>query len=648
MVVAFNAENLLAVAEWVRQQYPDDKIIVCADDDHTTAGNPGIIKASEAARAVNGLVAVPVFGENRKADDTDMNDLACASGIDAVALASGPRPPPDPDNLDEADAADGESETAETKKQSDALVQMAASADLFHDADHAAYADIRVKDHRETYPVKSRNFKLWLTGTYYRATKSAPSPNALTMALAVVEAQAVHDGSQHDVHLRVAGHDGCIYLDLCDADWHVVEVDTDGWRVTKTAPVRFIRRKGMLALPVPTQGGTLKRLRRYINVNTDADFTLACAWPIGALCDHGPYPVLSANCEAGTAKSTLIKVLRALVDPNKAPLRAPPREDRDLFIAASNAHAVSFDNLSELRSWLSDSLARLSTGGGFATRQLFTDDDERLFEATRPVLLGAIANVVVKGDLADRCIRLELKRIPDSKRQREREFWESFERDRPAILGALLDAVAHGLRELPNLDLTKLPRMADFTAWVVACGDGLLWEPGAFVKAYAANRSNITRDVVDADAVASAVQELMTGVEAPWSGTMTDLLARLDIVVGDKVAQRKGWPTTAAALGGRLRQVAPQLRRLGILMTSTRQGKERVRTVTLTRNVKVGKSPSARTDDPTRNPLKNATFFGGGQADRADGDLQTSPPRGHRPVRRPLRANGTRPPRHDN
>jgi putative DNA primase/helicase len=61
VAVAFSAGNLLAVAQAMRAKFPDLPMILCADDD-LTAGNPGLTKATEAARAVGGVVAVPDFG----------------------------------------------------------------------------------------------------------------------------------------------------------------------------------------------------------------------------------------------------------------------------------------------------------------------------------------------------------------------------------------------------------------------------------------------------------------------------------------------------------------------------------------------------------------------------------------------------------
>jgi hypothetical protein len=177
--------------------------------------------------------------------------------------------------------------------------------------------------------------------------------------------------------------------------------------------------------------------------------------------------VIVLSGEQGSAKSTFSAILRALLDPNTAPLRALPREDRDLFIAASNGHVLAFDNVSGLPAWISDTLCRLATGGGFAVRQLYSDQDEVLFDAARPVILNGIEDIVTRPDLADRAVFLTLEPIPEERRRPEQELWAAFEAERPRILGVLLDAVAKGLAQLQHTKLDRLPRMADFA------GDGL-------------------------------------------------------------------------------------------------------------------------------------------------------------------------------
>src|SRR5213078_5023396 len=147
---------------------------------------------------------------------------------------------------------------------------------------------------------------------------------------------------------------------------------------------------------------------------------------------------------------------------------------------------LAFDNVSGLQAWISDTLCRLATGGGFAVRQLYTDQDEVLFDATRPVILNGIEDIVTRPDLADRAVLLTLEPIPEERRRAEVELWAAFEAERPRILGVLLDAVVEGLKRLPETRLEKLPRMADFALWATAC-EGALWAEGAFGAAYSSN-----------------------------------------------------------------------------------------------------------------------------------------------------------------
>src|SRR5205809_2067555 len=167
----------------------------------------------------------------------------------------------------------------------------------------------------------------------------------------------------------------------------------------------------------------------------------------------GPYPLLAVSGEQGSAKTVFSKILRALIDPNAAPVRTAPREERDLFIAAGNGHLLAFDNLSDLPAWVSDALCRLASGGSFAVRQLYTDRDEVLFQAARPIILNGIEDIIARPDLADRAIFLTLPHLHEQRRRVEKEIWCDFESAHPHILGALLDAASHGLRALPEVRL---------------------------------------------------------------------------------------------------------------------------------------------------------------------------------------------------
>ena len=156
-----------------------------------------------------------------------------------------------------------------------------------------------------------------------------------------LEARAQFDGPQRAVHIRTAAHEGRIYLDLADDCWRAIEIGPDGWRVVAAPPVRFRRAAGMLPLPMPMRGGSVEALAPFLNLNGPGDFVLIVAWLLAALRPAGPYPLLAVSGEQGSSKTVLSKILRALVDPNAAPVRSAPREERDLFIAASNGHLLA-------------------------------------------------------------------------------------------------------------------------------------------------------------------------------------------------------------------------------------------------------------------------------------------------------------------
>lgn len=454
-------------------------------------------------------------------------------------------------------------------KAADVLISLAEEAELFHGPDGTAYADLPIRGHRETWPVRSKGFKRWLSRGYYEETDGAPNSEAMQSALNILDAKSHYDGAEHEVHVRVAGLDGRINLDLCDKDWRAIEVDEGGWRIEEEPPIRFRRSPGMLPLPMPQRGGSVETLRSLLNVSNNDGFVLTVTWLLAALRNQGPYPVLAISGEQGSAKSSFCAFIRALIDPNHAPLRALPRENRDLFIAAKNAHILAFDNVSHLSPWISDTLCRLATGGGFATRQLYTDDDEILFDAQRPVILNGIEDIVERPDLADRALFFTLKPIAEDCRRSELELWAEFERERPLILGALLDVVAAGLRTLPDMQLDRLPRLADFTVWASAC-ETALWPKGTFAVAYENNRDSATETVIENDPVSNGIRQLMDNREV-WSGTATELLDKLSETVDERLRNTRRWPSDPKALSGRIRRAATFLRKIGLDISHERE-----------------------------------------------------------------------------
>ncbi len=460
-------------------------------------------------------------------------------------------------------------ESGKPESQATAMVRLAIEAgiDLWHTPGGDAYNTIALSDHhREHHPTASRGTRDYLTRIFYEDSGKAPNTTALQAAIGTLTSIARFDGEQHEVHVRVAGGDDRAYLDLCDAAWRAVEVTPSGWTVITNPPVRFRRSRGMLSLPVPVTGGSIDELRPFVNVASDEDFALLVTWLLAALRPTGPYPIEILIAEQGGAKTTTAKVQRRLCDPNESDVRRPPRNTEDLMIAATNGHIVAFDNLSRLPGDLSDNLSVLATGGGFAVRQLYTNREEEIFQAQRPIILNGISQVATRGDLLDRAIVITLPPIPEQARMDERTFWQKFDGARPRILGALLDAMSCGLRRLPDVQLECKPRMADFAMWSVAVEPACPWPEGRFLKAYAGNRQGAVEAMLDGDPVADVARAI-----APWAGTATELLAEVTTRTPETITKRKGWFSQPRQVSDALRRLAPGLRKVGIEVTFARQ-----------------------------------------------------------------------------
>jgi hypothetical protein len=473
------------------------------------------------------------------------------------------------------DGYGGEEGKEEKKSQATLLIELAQAAGgkWWHTPNLDLFATIPAGNHQETWPIRSKAVRSWLTGLFYAESGKAPSAQAMQDALNTLEALAQFQGEKYTVYVRLAHHEGRIYIDLANDAWEVVEITADGWRVIQEAAVKFWRPRGLVPLPRPEPGGGLEELRPFINVESDDDWLNIVGWIIGAM-SQGPYPVLTGQGVQGSAKTTLSRLLKHLLDPASSPVRAAPREVRDLMIAATNSHVLAFDNLSVVKDWLSDCYCRLATGGGFSTRELYTDGEEKIFDAMRPVILNGIGGLIHRQDLADRTIIIELPAIPESKRLPEAEFWRKFEGARPRILGAIYTALSAALKNQNNVCLGSLPRMADYALWVTAAEPALGWESGAFLAAYRKNRAAVIDQSLAADHVASAVKTLMAGKDE-WEGTATDLLIEIEGLTPEAVTKSKEWPKAANQLSLHLIRAQTFLREVGIEVDRGRENKKR-------------------------------------------------------------------------
>lgn len=549
------AKDLLPQFEGIREVY------IIPDND-----KPGQQHADQVARLLHTIAdTVKVVNLPRLKDKEDVTDwlenrngskkelLALCHSAPAWAPASDPTP----NNQDE-------DETADQKTQAQLLLQLAEHLTIFTTTKQEAYVSFPVNDHFETQPLRSKAFRNWMAMSFYQKYGKPPGSQAIQDTFGVLEAKAMYEGETAEVYLRVCGQKGAIYIDLGDDTWDAVKITKAGWEVIKNPPVYFRRPSCMAPMPRPTPQGDLSLLRKHTGFD-DANHALLCGYLVQAFNPTGPYPVLNVTGEQGSAKSTRTKQVRAIVDPSALQVRTQPRSERDLLIAALNNWVLALDNLSSLPHWLSDALCRISTGGGFGARTLYEDKDETVFSAKRPVILNGIEDFATRPDLLDRSISLQLPIIPKNERRTEKQIWEEFNKDLPAIIAGLFDAVSLALSRVDQIDLDELPRMADFAIWAVAAEPAFGVPESTFLLAYNSNRNEAIESAIDADFVASAIQNLLeTTPGNRVETTAGELIGMLKQYLPNPERPPKGYPATPQAMAGRLRRIMPALRAVNI------------------------------------------------------------------------------------
>jgi Bifunctional DNA primase/polymerase, N-terminal len=488
----------------------------------------------------------------------------------------------------------------ETKTEKVVAAVLDAGVTFWRDPRGTAYATVPREGRTERYPVRWTAFKNIVRLLFgdanpvtvkgkagETARPGAVSDHLLSEALGAFDAFALR-GEEREPRPRLCRTaDGAVWLDLGRPDWTLVRVTAEGWQIAEGADVPLIRPAGLGALPMPQHAaGAQDALRRLLNVRPGQDgrpsddFMLATAWLVAALYPEGPFAVLALDGEQGSGKTTAAKMLRRLVDPNTADVRAVPKDERDLVIAARNGRVVALDNLSSLSPEMADAICRLATGSGLGERALFTNGEEHVAYAQNPVLLNGIPSLLARGDLADRAIAITLPAIPDDQRRPEAEVWQDYNAAAPGILALLLDALVLALRDAPGLRLERLPRMADFARVACAAAPALGWTVEQMLAAMADNRAGAVAGVIEADTIAATVQAI-AAEERIWQGTASELLSEINRRTSPDRQRERDWPKDATRMSGKLRRVAPTLRRAGVDLALPESGGRAGRLITI-------------------------------------------------------------------
>lgn len=490
----------------------------------------------------------------------------------------------------------------------DSVLSLLAKRELrfIHNADNECFALVNVDGHQEVLPLGEKasgmtDFRMRVQRIAKDAGIRYMPDEAWANIWGSVRSDALTDGDERPVNLRCATLGDRHYLDLCNSTWQVVEISASGWRVIegKKSPVLFRRTSNMRPLPLPEAGGDVGLLWPYIAV-PEAHRPLYLAVLLAMYRTGVPYPILALTGMEGSGKTTVARTTVELVDPKKAPTRGLPHGTQDLMVRAHNNYSLAMENVSSVGDDMSDALCRIATGSGDAGRSLYTNLDETVSEYQRPIILEGITFFLVRPDLIDRSVHLEIDPLPAKERKTESELKSGFEADKPKILGALLSLLAAAQARLPHVRIPEDAdvRMVDFArlgqalcdVMDVKTNDGT---PLSFVDYLVAVQKATRAHAMEGSPTTQALIRFMRNQyekaaarhrtdpdhypvpfqRYDWTGTPGELLDVLPMGIGDRGRYREGWVRSGKGMADLLRRYRKPLFDAGITVERLGHGR---------------------------------------------------------------------------
>lgn len=457
--------------------------------------------------------------------------------------------------------------TSEDKQnQSEVLLDIIKdeNLDFFLNDNNDPYVALFNNGHREILSVDSKEFSQWIEYLYYKNTNRTIRADSLSQVINILSFKArVIGGQKTKLYNRVAKEGNDFWYDMTDDNYSAIKISAGKWSYETLPPILFCRYRHQEPQVIPKQGGDIKKIFEYINLTGYR--TLFLCWLVSCFVPDIPHPMPILYGEKGAAKSTACELLKRLIDPSVMNSLNLSKNERSLVVALQVHYYLPFDNVSVINSEVSDLLCRAITGGAVQHHKLYTNGEDYIFKFKRCLTINGINNVANRSDLLDRSIMLELERVPENKRREQQDVYDSFENDRPYLLGAIFDVLSKAIQIYPTVKLNSLPRMADFCRWGYAIGQAIGGYGDEFLNEYFSNQSIQNKEAVDSDVVAFLIVEFMRGREQ-WCGRVSGLLKAICEEAPNHGInpKNKGIPQYPNKLSQRIKGVKSNLEGVGI------------------------------------------------------------------------------------
>jgi hypothetical protein len=306
-------------------------------------------------------------------------------------------------------------------------------------------------------------------------------------------------------------------------------------------------------------------------------------------------PVLMPHGHQGSAKTTLMVLIKTLVDSSQVETLSFPRDKNELIQQLNHNYTAFYDNVSSLRGWISDELCRAVSGSGSTVRKLYTDDDDVIRRFRRGIGINGINLAATKADLLDRGLIFQLERIQEKDRRKDADIKKEFEEMRPQLLGYILDTLVKVVKYKetnPYFKLDEYPRMADWSQYGEIAARCMGYNDNEFIEAYKRNVKLQTDEIIESSQIGTCLIYMMFtkygeangDYRQEWLGSASALLGELNSVAETEALnidiKNKYWPKFANVLSRRLNELVTTLKDAGLEIEFLKnQGPNKVKTI---------------------------------------------------------------------
>lgn len=446
---------------------------------------------------------------------------------------------------------------------------------------------------RRLYALYSKDFSDFLIWGFKSTYKEFVAASGFTEYIEECAVKARVNKRYLSVYNRIAFKDNRIYYNLNNSENEVVRIDDSEIVVLTQSELSlddpvFVSSKnmGVQVKPQDSDAASLPDvIKKYLNLASENDIVLLICTIVAWFWPNQARPILLLCGPAGSGKSVASEIIQFSVDPSRIPCPLLPSTTQNLATVLADNYLCVFDNISQIKPEISDMLCQAIYFGAYSTRKLYSDGDVYTNTFRNCLVLNGIGNFATRGDLMDRCVKINLQRISTQQRERLSDLRGNFQKDLPIILGAVFDLVKRTLPLVGTIKVGAAPRLADFYCLGGAISKALWGSEQVFFDAFAQNEESKFADMVNDDPFSAAVKQF---AEKMGTRTLrlepTEFFEKLKAQVGivEYSNAKNNFPQSASALGKRIPRIQPALAAIGIDIAQTKSNGQRH--IMLTRN----------------------------------------------------------------